>query len=787
MDNFKKDNIDERSQYFEWIMEEYNGNIYISDMDTYELLYLNKNALKTLGNNPEKLLGRKCYEVIQGRKTPCPFCTNDKLTKDKFYEWEFYNTVLGRNFVIKDREIDWYGHRARLELSHDMYSTEYKLAKKDQERDILLSTFPGGFCRLDANNLKKVLWFTDEFLNLIGYTKKQFEEELNCECVYVHNKDFSRLTELASEAIKTGEKIVTEIRIKTRSGDMKILTATLAYVSAEKSWDGIPSFYSIGIDITKAREEELRQRNALEDAYSALKIANSAKTEFLSAMSHDIRTPMNAIVGMTALAQANINSVEKVKDCLNKINVSSRHLLNLINEVLDMSKIESGKIDLVLKDIELSQLIENVLDMCKPLMKEKGHKFRVVLGQLQHEKLILDGDRLQQVIMNLLSNAIKYTPDGGVIELTINELPSLFPQKGWYEFIIKDNGIGISEDFIPKLFEPFSRAEDSRISKIQGTGLGMAITDNIVQMMNGSIKVESKLGYGSTFTLSLPIRINDIDDTKQEDFIGLPILIADDDKDICINTAEMLAEIGMKAFWVLSGEEAVKRAVEAHNRSEDFFAIIIDWIMPNMNGLETVKSLREKLGSQIPIIVISAFDFTDIEEEFVNAGADAFITKPLFKSKVLNVLRIFSEKNKSITADNISFDNNEDMKGKRILLAEDNELNREIATELLKMYGLTVDCAVNGAEAVEIYRNSDSGHYSAILMDIQMPVMDGYTATEIIRKMDKSDSETIPILALTANAFVTDVSKAYSVGMNDHIAKPIDVKHMLSVIRKWIL
>ena len=776
----------EKKQYFEFMMEEYAGNIYISDMDTYELLYLNQNSCNVLGGRKKDFLGRKCYEVIQGRSTPCPFCNNSRLTREDVYEWEFFNPVLDRTFLIKNREIDWNGHRARLELSHDTYSVEYKLPQKDRERDAMVRSVLGGVARLDARDFSTILWYGADFLSLIGYTKEQFENELDSKCSYIHPDDMAAALKVLKEIKQTGQKAVIEARVITRSGKIRILTITLRYVSGEESWDGIPSFYTLGFDVTDTREEQMRQRKALEEAYQSLRVANAAKTSFLSSMSHDIRTPMNAIVGMTAIAQANLHSPEKVDDCLNKINVSSRHLLSLISEVLDMSKIESGRIDLVPEDVDLSELIQNIYDICKPLVTEKKQELRVTVGQVSHERVVVDRNRLQQVFMNLLSNAIKYTPEGGKISLAISELPSLIPQKGWFEFVFTDNGIGMSADFIPKIFDPFSRAEDPRVCKIHGTGLGMAITENIIQMMNGTIKVESEKGVGSRFTVSVPLQLQMEEDILDEELIGLPVLVVDDDQIICENATQLLSELGMRGYWVLSGEEAVRRLEDAHGRADDFFAVILDWKMPGMDGLETLKVIRERLGNDVPIIIISAYDYSDIEEEFVRAGADAFISKPLFKSKILHVLRLFCSKNRLEKAGVLMDAPYPSLCGKRVLLAEDNELNKEIAVELLGMKGISVDHAENGALAVERFRESAPGYYAAILMDIQMPVMDGYEAAAAIRALPRKDAADIPILALTANAFVSDIGKAQSSGMNDHISKPIDIDRLAAVLSAWI-
>lgn len=639
--------LEKISGYFKWMLDEYFGNAYVSDIENHELLYLNPAACETLKQPMKKLLGHKCYKVIQGLDAPCPFCTNDIITEDDFYVWEFYNPVLESTFLIKNRLIDWGGRRARLELSHDNHSMEYKLAKKDKEREVILRTVPGGLVRVDAEDMRTVLWYSNSFLQLIGYTKEQFEKELNSQCTYLHPEDLVRITDISKEVMRTGRPAVLEARLLTRKQEIRYLTITLSYVSRAESWDGVASFYSVGIDVTKEREEQNRQRRALEDACQAARVASQAKTNFLSTMSHDIRTPMNAIMGMSTIAMSNLDSPERLRDCISKISVSSQHLLRLLNEILDMSKIESGKIDLTLSPVKLSDLFRDIADMCHSLMEEKHQKLQISMKQIRHENVIADKDRLQQILMNLMSNAIKYSGEGGTIFLELNELDSAAPNKGQYEFICTDNGAGISSEFIPHIFEPFTRADDSDISRQQGTGLGMAITENIVRMMNGTIGVQSELGKGSRFTVSIPLEL---------------------------------------------GQE------------------------------ETVCSEKKEIH----------------------------------------------------------------LVGKRILLVEDNIINREIATELLQMQEISVAAVENGKLALETFEVSAPGEYDAILMDIQMPVMDGFEATSAIRALNREDAKNVPILALSANVFAADMARARSVGMNDYIAKPIDVSRLLETIQKWI-
>lgn len=497
-------------------------------------------------------------------------------------------------------------------------------------------------------------------------------------------------------------------------------------------------------------------------------------------------TPMNAIMGMAAIAQSNIDSPEKIRDCLNKIGTSSRHLLSLINEVLDMSKIESGKIDLNPEKVNLPDMIQNITDICRPLVIEKKLEFQISIGQVRHENIVADGDRLQQILMNLLSNAIKYTPEQGRIILRINELYSPSPGKSQYEFICIDSGIGISEEFIPRIFEPFTRAEDPRISKLQGTGLGMTITENIVRMMNGSIDVQSELGKGSRFTVSVPLELCLEKEEYGDELSGLPVLVVDDDKITCESAAALLDELGMRGHWVMSGREAVHLIVKAHEEKDDFFAVILDWKMPEMDGLETLKVIRRKLGMDVPIIVISAYDYSEIEEEFRLAGADAFITKPLFRSKVAHTFHQFCQSGRSDAVAIPIEEVHTSLEGKRILLVEDNPLNREIAAELLKMHGFLIDEAENGRIALEKFLASEPGGYDCILMDIQMPVMDGWTASVKIRELDRQDVRTIPIIAMTANAFADDRQKTTESGMNEHLAKPIDIPQLYQILDRFL-
>lgn len=560
----------------------------------------------------------------------------------------------------------------------------------------------------------------------------------------------------------------------------------LAIICVERK-NGVPAKVLMASqDETKLKQDEIQNHEMLREAYEQAENASRAKSDFLSKMSHDIRTPMNAIIGMTALAGNFIDDKEKVVDCLKKITSSSRHLLGLINEVLDMARIESGKVVLAEEDFNIADIVENTLDMIKPTVKSKNQNFYINIGAFEHENVTGDSVRIQKVFVNILSNAIKYTPENGTIKVTIREKPSYQPKLGCFEFVFEDNGIGMDEEFLKRIFVPFERATDSRIDKIQGTGLGMAIVNNIVHMMGGDIKVESRVGVGSKFTVTVFLKLRDGENKPVEEFVDLHVLVVDDEQSACETVSEMLDSLGMNSEWVISGKQAVARVAEAHSSGEDFFAVIVDWRMPEMDGVETVKQIRALVGDDIPIIIMSAYDWSDIEEEAKAAGVKAFITKPLFKSKLTstfkNLLNIDSDEIKEC----FNSEDHNRFKGNRILIAEDNQINAEIITEILNIFGIDVDYAENGKIAVDMVRENPENHYDMVLMDIQMPVMNGYEACRQIRMMRGDYYSELPIVAITANAFSEDILEATNAGMNAHLSKPIDIESLKAALEKWL-
>lgn len=552
-------------------------------------------------------------------------------------------------------------------------------------------------------------------------------------------------------------------------------------------WNSAKDFFMQQENSEQEYKKSLEQKNAaLELAVQRETKANLAKREFLFNMSHDIRTPMNAIIGFTALAQTHIDDRDQVEDYLKKISVSSQHLLSLINDVLDMSRIENGKVTLETKPVHLPELVGDIGDAIQVGADKKHISFTVDTAGMKNEDVIADPLRLEQILINVLANAVKFTPDGGQISLRIVQKDTASADYADFEFHIKDNGIGMSEEFQQVMFNPFTRADDKRTTQVPGTGLGMAIAQNIVKMMNGEIKVESKLNQGTRIMVTIYLKLQDKEYEKIKELAGLPVLVVDDDELCCENTVATLQGIGLKGEWVNSGEKAVQLAYARHDKKDDFFAIIMDWQMPGMDGIETTRKIRERIGSDVTIIMLTSYDYADIVDEAKDAGVDGFIEKPLFRSKLTSTLQRFIEHKEAETPrDYLAELKATDYSQKRVLMVEDNQLNREIACSIIGMTKVQIETAENGKEAVDKIIQSPEGWFDLVFMDIQMPIMNGYEATAAIRALAGSRGK-VPIVAVTANAFAEDVQLAKNAGMNGHLEKPLDFKKLSKTLTEWL-
>ena len=612
---------------------------------------------------------------------------------------------------------------------------------------------------------------------LLGITAEQIRKDIRV-LGKLHPAEHEDLEKNYLEEIQVHEQ---------REGDFKYVHLK----TGEKRW-----FHNIAMGsevngkkkyilVMSDRTSDWKMNQALSEAVRAAETANKAKSTFLSNMSHDIRTPMNAIIGFTTLAVSNIDDKKRVQDYLGKILSSSNHLLSLINDILDMSRIESGKIHLEETEVSLSEVLHDLKTIISGQIHAKQLELYMDVMDVTNEDVYCDKTRLNQVLLNLLSNAVKFTPAGGTVSVRIRQCHGTQKGSELYEIRVKDNGIGMSQEFVQKIFSPFERERTSTVSRTQGTGLGMAITKNIVDMMGGTIEVQTEQGKGTEFIVRLPFRIQPEHHRTEKiaELEGLKALVVDDDFNTCDSVTKMLVRVGMRSEWTLSGREAVLRARQSMELGDAFHAYIIDWRLPDMNGIEVTRQIRS-LGDDTPIIILTAYDWSDIEAEAKAAGVTAFCAKPLFMSDIRETLMTAIGQSQSEPEDSVLPAAGSDFRGRCILLVEDNELNREIAVEILNEYGFLVDTAKNGAEAVEKVKNSEPGNYDLVLMDVQMPVMDGYTATRKIRALDDPARAKLPILAMTANAFDEDRRNALESGMNGFLSKPIVIGDLVQELHK---
>ena len=663
-----------------------------------------------------------------------------------------------------------------------LWKNKVSLKKKDTEilyRDELFQKLSMNvddvFLMLDAET-SKVDYVSPNVDKLLGITVEQMQKDIHV-LRKLHPQDSTNRMKNHLEGLMVQEQREWEfeyIQQKTRERRWFHIVAMCSEVVGKKKY----------ILVMSDRTADKQKNQALSEAVHAAETANRAKSTFLSNMSHDIRTPMNAIIGFATLAVSNIDNKTRVQDYLSKILSSGNHLLSLINDILDMSRIESGKIHLEETEVNLSEVLHDLKTIISGQIHAKQLELYMDAMDIVDEDVYCDKTRLNQVLLNLLSNAIKFTPAGGTVSVRIRQFQGTKKERSLYEIRVKDTGIGMSREFAQRIFDPFERERTSTVSRTQGTGLGMAITKNIVDMMGGMIEVQTEKGSGTEFIVRLDLRIQ-AEHQRMEKIVeleGLKALVVDDDFNTCDSVTKMLVKVGMRSEWTLSGKEAVLRARQSLELGDAFHTYIIDWRLPDMNGIEVTRQIRS-LGDDTPIIILTAYDWSDIEVEARAAGVTAFCSKPMFMSDLRETLLNAIGQKQNNRTDAIPASVNADFKNKQILLVEDNELNSEIAVEILKEYGFRVDTAENGVEAVERIRNSTPGAYDLVLMDVQMPVMNGYEATHQIRSLDNPELAGITILAMTANAFDEDRKKALEAGMNGFLSKPIIIEELIHTLQ----
>lgn len=810
--------------------------LYIVD-EQYVIQYVNK-AFQEYYPAIEK--GDICYKVLANTDIPCTNCPITQIEN----EVTFFSPTIKEWVTACSAKIEWQGMKQYQAISfrseyidesikgcscqtgepllthcenvcvnkncpiymkrlvesqkQQMFNDEQEIKQKQEnlEQLELIRTLSDEYLSvykvdLDSKEVEVVFEKESEFSFLFSQERNGANDYMTYATVYakkIHKEDRQRyLDMIAIENIRNmlSKQKTVLINYRCDKGDgMKYYQMKFVRIGDTVS-KAIMGFYSVDDEV----RQEMEQKRILSEALIQAQNANKAKTMFLSNMSHDIRTPMNAIIGYAALAATHIENKERVADYLKKITQSSSHLLSLINNVLDMSRIESGKMSISEMPENLADIMHDLRNIIQMDIRAKQLEFYIDTLDVVDEDIYCDKLRLKQVLLNLLSNAIKFTESGGMVSLRISQKKSEKRGYALYEFRVKDTGIGMEKEYVEHVFEPFSREHNTTVSGIQGTGLGMSIAKNIVEMQDGTIEVKSEFGKGTEFIVKLCFKLQD--EPKEietmKNLQGIRSLVVDDDMNTCQSVSKMLRQIGMRADWTMRGKEAVVRVEEAISIGDSYQVYIIDWLVPDMNGIEIARQIRKIVGKEVPIIILTAYDWADIEDEARKAGVTEFMSKPLFVSELRRVLIRFYDKTEQVEKKDIS--EKEFFIGKRILLAEDNEINQEISVEILSEMGFEVEIANNGKIAVEMLTKKPSNYYDAIFMDIQMPVMNGYEATKLIRTLEKEKRvlEAIPIIAMTANAYEEDRKNALEVGMNGHIAKPIEVPVLVETLEKLFL
>ncbi len=787
--------IIQKNESLEKIFTSIDCGVMLHSEDGKQILSVNRAALKILGYDSKEELEAEGFDMV------APSVLEEDRTKllESIRELKEVGDIVAVEYRVQHKNGEILHIMGNIKLLEEdgkhVYQRflldctaqklqEKKKEKRQQELVQALSIDYNLVCFFDLDTGMGFQVRNDENIFADAFDEKHSLEENMTQYIedFVHEDDRDMLREASSreQLIKEleGKKMYSVNYRILKEGKIKYFQLKVVRAGTwDKNHGIVLGFHSVDEEI----RNEMEQKNLLEDALLQANQASKAKSVFLSHMSHDIRTPMNAIIGFTALAITHIEQKEQVEEYLKKIMTSGNHLLSLINDVLDMSRIESGKMRLEEKLCSLPDILHELRNILQSDIRAKQLELYLDAVDVINEEIYCDKLRLNQVLLNLLSNAVKYTTAGGIVSVRVTEKPGAPAGYANYEFSIKDTGIGMSEDFVLHIFEPFERERTTTISGIEGAGLGMAITKNIVDMMNGTIDVKSEQGVGTEFTVSFTFRLSSETKIYQEipELKNCRALVVDDDFDTCDNVSFMLGQLGLRAEWTLSGKEAVLRTRQASMRGDRYSVYIIDWLLPDMNGIEVTRRIRKEMGEDVPVIVLTAYDWSEIESEAKEAGVTAFCSKPLFMSELSSCL------NSVINAEDMEEEEEtEDLPTGRLLLVEDNELNQEIAVAILEEAGISVEVAGNGQIALDMLTNSEPDYYQLILMDVKMPVMNGYEATKAIRKLENTKLSSIPIFAMTANAFEEDKREALKSGMNGHLAKPIDVEKLFKLLKK---
>ncbi len=767
----------------------------------FPLFYVNDNMVKLLGYDSKEELMAGIDGMVINTIHPDDRAQVQKDLGDSYYPGMTYETVyrMPRKdgswimTVDKGKVIETASGRLAIisicmdmsgfiKRQNELWEQNGELLQREFFTESMMNNMPSGYHRCEAKAGCPFIFIGKHFESIVGWTKEEIERDfdnLYYNLVWPEDIKMMKTYEDMRQMKGSGNRYSTDIyRMKKKGGGYRwVMDSTMFVDLGEDSY-----FQSTIADITNFVEAEHSQQRKLEEAMLQVEEANNAKTKFLSSMSHDIRTPMNAIIGMTTLASKHLEDQEYMKNCLNKMALASNHLLTLINDVLDISKVESGKMALNPIVFSLSDTVSNLVNIVRQQISGKCQKFDVRVHNIKKEYLFADELRLNQIFINILSNAVKYTPEGGHIMVDLREeFITGVSDKVRVIYVVEDDGIGMSKEYQEHMYESFSRANPENHGEVQGTGLGLTISKTMIDLMQGTIECESELGKGTKFTVTLDLPIAE----KIMDDLILPpmeVLIADDDEIFLESAANTLIQLGISPDCVTSGEEAVARSVERHKRGTDYPVIIVDWQMPGMNGIETIKQIRAKVGEAVSIIVVSAYEWHDIEVIAKEAGADGFISKPFFPSNVYeNMTRILGLRT-DVHTDKELDTWGPNIEGMHVLVAEDNDINWEIAEEILSLYRVSSVRAENGKKCVEMLHAAKPGEYSLVLMDIKMPVMDGYEATLEIRASENEYVRTIPVVAMTADAFSEDIQRCKDVGMNGHIAKPLNISNLIAVL-----